>query len=75
MPRLGGMYGPDVTELPVLGLDVVEVSPPYDAAEITAFLANRVVLEVLAGIAFRRRGGTWASIPKTLLEGRAPSSP
>jgi agmatinase len=57
-------------ELPVLGMDVVEVSPPYDAAEITAFLANRVVLEMLAGIAFRRKGGTWASIPKTLLEGR-----
>src|SRR4029077_6419406 len=32
-------------ELPVVGIDVVEVSPPYDAAEITAFLANRVVLE------------------------------
>ena len=57
-------------ELPVLGMDVVEVSPPYDAAEITAFLANRVVLEMLSGIAFRRKGGTWASIPKTLLEGR-----
>jgi agmatinase len=58
-------------ELPVVGIDVVEVSPAYDAAEITAFLANRVVLEMLAGIAFRRKGGTWASIPPTLLEGRA----
>jgi agmatinase len=57
-------------ELPVMGMDVVEVSPPYDAAEITAFLANRVVLEMLSGIAFRRKGGTWDSIPKTLLEGR-----
>jgi hypothetical protein len=35
-----------------------------------AFLANRMVLEMLAGIAFGRKGGTWASIPKTLLEGR-----
>jgi agmatinase len=42
-------------ELPVLGVDVVEVSPPYDHAEITSFLANRVVLEVLTGIARRRR--------------------
>jgi agmatinase len=58
-------------ELPVLGMDVVEVSPPYDAAEITAFLANRVVLEMLSGIAYRRKGGTWASIPTTLLEGRS----
>src|SRR5712691_3180069 len=41
-------------EMPVAGMDVVEVSPPYDPAEITAFLANRVVLEMLAGIAFRR---------------------
>ena len=42
-------------ELPVAGMDVVEVSPPYDHAEITAFLANRVVLEALSGIAWRRR--------------------
>jgi agmatinase len=42
-------------ELPVLGMDVVEVSPPYDHAEITSFLANRVVLEALTGIARRRR--------------------
>jgi agmatinase len=42
-------------ELPVLGVDVVEVSPPYDHAEITSFLANRVVLETLTGIARRRR--------------------
>src|SRR5580658_9288122 len=42
-------------ELPVVGMDVVEVAPPYDHAEVTAFLANRVVLEVLSGIAWRRR--------------------
>ncbi len=44
-------------ELPVVGMDVVEVSPPYDQAEITAYLANRVVLEALAGMAVRKRGG------------------
>jgi agmatinase len=39
-------------ELPVVGADVVEVSPPYDGpGEITAYLANRVVLEVLNGLA------------------------
>jgi agmatinase len=43
-------------ELPVLGLDVVEVSPPYDTAEVTAYLANRVVLEALSGMAWRGRG-------------------
>jgi agmatinase len=50
-------------ELPVAGIDVVEVSPPYDHAEITSFLANRVVLEALSGMARRRRdaadGTTW----------------
>ena len=50
-------------ELPVAGVDVVEVSPPYDHAEITSFLANRVVLEALSGMARRRRdaadGTTW----------------
>ncbi|MDT7614751.1 MAG: guanidinobutyrase [Pseudonocardiales bacterium] len=60
-------------ELPVVGVDVVEVSPPYDHAEITSFLANRVVLEVLSGIARRRKdardGTTWnPRLP--LLEGR-----
>ncbi|HEX9064158.1 MAG TPA: agmatinase [Streptosporangiaceae bacterium] len=42
-------------ELPVAGIDVVEVAPPYDHAEVTAYLANRVVLEALSGIAWRRR--------------------
>jgi agmatinase len=42
-------------ELPVVGMDVVEVSPPYDHADITAALANRVVLEALSAIARRRR--------------------
>ena len=50
-------------ELPVVGVDVVEVSPPYDHADITAALANRVVLEALSGIARRRAdkasGTTW----------------
>lgn len=42
-------------ELPVIGADVVEVSPPYDGpGQITAFLANRVVLEILNGMAERR---------------------
>jgi len=41
-------------ELPVVGMDVVEVSPPYDSAEITAALANRVVLEALSALAARR---------------------
>ena len=34
---------------------MVEVSPPYDHAEVTAFLANRVVIEALSGIAWWKR--------------------
>jgi agmatinase len=41
-------------DLPVVGVDVVEVSPPYDHADITAALGNRVVLEALSAIARRR---------------------
>ena len=60
-------------ELPIVGVDVVEVSPAYDHAEITAALANRVVLEALSAIARRRRdardGTVWdPSFP--LLDGR-----
>jgi arginase family enzyme len=57
-------------QLPVIGMDVVEGAPAYDSAEITSFLANRVVLEMLSGIAYRRRGGTWEGIPPTLLKNR-----
>lgn len=50
-------------ELPVLGMDVVEVSPPYDHADITAMLGNRVVLEALSAMARRKHdathGTTW----------------
>jgi agmatinase len=42
-------------ELPVVGIDIVEVSPPYDHSEITSLLANRVALEALSAIARRRR--------------------
>ena len=60
-------------ELPIVGVDVVEVSPPYDSADITAALANRVVLEALSAIARRRRDdreGTSSNPARPLLEGR-----
>lgn len=50
-------------ELPVVGMDVVEVAPPFDHADITALLGNRVVLEALSAMARRRKdqrdGTTW----------------
>ncbi len=60
-------------ELPVVAVDVVEVSPPYDHADITAALANRVVLETLSAMARRRqdaRDGTRWDPDRPLLEGR-----
>jgi len=46
-------------ELPVVGADVVEVAPPYDGpGQITAFLANRAILEVLNGMAERKVAGS-----------------
>jgi agmatinase len=65
-------------ELPVVGMDVVEVSPPYDHADITAALANRVVLEALSAIARRRRDerdGTRWDPGQPLLTGRAGGIP
>jgi agmatinase len=44
------------TALPLAGMEVVEVSPPYDHSDLTAMLAHRVVLEALTGIALRRAG-------------------
>ncbi|HYK32433.1 MAG TPA: agmatinase family protein, partial [Streptosporangiaceae bacterium] len=66
-------------ELPLAGIDVVEVAPPYDHAEVTALLANRVVLEALAGIAWRRRAAAASKAAETGAEAvsapRVPSSP
>jgi agmatinase len=56
-------------ELPVVGIDVVEVSPPYDHADITAALANRVVLEALSAIARRRQAGPAWDPDRSLLDG------
>jgi agmatinase len=46
-------------EVGIVGMDVVEVSPPYDSGNnITCLLAHRCVLEGLTGIAMRRIGLT-----------------
>ena len=60
-------------ELPLVGMDVVEVAPPFDHAEVTAYLGNRVVLEALSAIARRRRdnaAGTRWDPTTPLLDGR-----
>jgi agmatinase len=66
-PEPGGMTSRELLEavrricleLPVVGIDVVEVSPPFDSADITAILANRVVLEAVSAIAKRKRGDSY----------------
>jgi agmatinase len=77
-PEPGGLSGRELLdavrriclELPVVGVDVVEVSPPYDHADITAALANRIVLEALSAIARRRQGGPSWDPGQPLLDGR-----
>jgi agmatinase len=67
-PEPGGMTSRELLEsvrricleLPVVGIDVVEVAPAFDSADITAILANRVVLEALSAIAKRRSGTTYS---------------
>ncbi len=42
----------------ICGLEVVEVSPPYDTSDITALLATRVIVDVLGSmVAHGRMGG------------------
>ncbi len=84
-PEPGGLTGRELLDavrhiamhVPLAGMDVVEVSPPYDQSEVTAYLANRVVLEALSGVAWRnRRAGSGPLRHPTdpLLEGRRPST-
>ena len=62
-PEPGGMLAREllravrqiVGRVDLVGMDVVEVSPPYDSAEITALLAHRVVLEAISALAAKGR--------------------
>ncbi len=73
-PEPGGMTSRELLEavrricleLPVVGIDVVEVAPAFDSSDITAMLANRVVLEALSAIALRRKGGTYSPVRNLL---------
>ncbi|CAN5225579.1 agmatinase [soil metagenome] len=68
-PEPGGLTGRQLLDtvrrlgrdLEIVGADIVEVAPHYDQpADITAMLANRVVLELTTGIAERRRDAATA---------------
>jgi len=43
-----------VGRVELVGMDVVEVSPPYDQSEVTAMLAHRVVVEAISALAAKR---------------------
>jgi len=46
----------------VCGLEVVEVSPPYDTSDITALLGVRVVVEVLGSLVAHGKLGSHKSL-------------
>jgi arginase family enzyme len=45
-------------------MEIVEVLPAEDHADVTSLLASRVVLEALAATIVRRRGGAVAGYPR-----------
>ncbi len=47
----------DLIDLDIVGLDLVEVSPPYDTADITALAGASICLEFLYVLAERKRQG------------------
>ncbi|MFL5675036.1 MAG: agmatinase [Chloroflexota bacterium] len=64
-PEPGGMLTREVLRairqvvaaVDLAGMDIVEVSPPYDQSETTAAAANRAALEAISALAVKRRDG------------------
>jgi len=64
-PEPGGMLTRELlralrqiaARVPIAGMDILEVSPPYDWAESTAMIANRAALEVISSLAKRKAAG------------------
>ena len=46
-----------VSRVELAAMDVVEVSPPYDHAEVTSMAAHRAVLEAISALALKKRDG------------------
>lgn len=77
-PEPGGMQPIDLLhavqritlETPLVALDVMEVSPPFDHADVTVNNAHRVVFETLASLAYKKRAVA-GGMPH--LPGRVPS--
>jgi agmatinase len=64
-----------VGKVELAGMDIVEVSPPYDWAESTAMIANRCALEAISALAVKHRDGGAvrfaAQAPRTRAAARA----
>jgi agmatinase len=64
-PEPGGMLTREVLRairqivgaVELAGMDIVEVSPPYDHAEATAMAANRAALEAISALAVKKAAG------------------
>jgi formimidoylglutamase len=64
-PEPGGMLTREILravrrivgKVELAAMDVVEVSPPYDHAEVTAMAAHRAVLEAISALAVKKRDG------------------
>ena len=69
-PEPGGMLTREVLRairqivaaVDLCGMDIVEVSPPYDHAETTAMAANRAALEAISALAVKKRAGRTGSL-------------
>lgn len=63
-PESGGMLAREllravrqiVGAVDLVGMDLVEVAPPYDHAEVTAILAHRTVMEAISALGKKRNG-------------------
>nr|MBA3852078.1 arginase family protein [Chloroflexota bacterium] len=64
-PEPGGMLTREILRavrrivgrVELAGMDIVEVSPPYDHAEVTAMAAHRAALECISALAVKKRAG------------------
>ena len=70
-PEPGGMLTREVLRavrrvvgrVELAGMDVVEVSPPFDHAEVTAMAAHRAILEAISALAVKKRDGRSVRLP------------
>ncbi len=46
-----------VGSVELAAMDIVEVAPPYDHAEVTAMTAHRLALEAISALAVKKRDG------------------